>query len=86
MRKGIKNLGFINIFSTLAGLDESSTKSGLKFDVILSINGVFTLVFIAFPVDPMLTIVVHMDYGCITFSRGHFYWEYSVATSISVIR
>ena len=75
MRKGIKNLGFINIFSTLAGLDESSTKSGLKFDSILSINGVFTLVFIAFPVDPLLMVAAHIDYGRINFTRGHFYWD-----------
>ena len=76
MRKVIKNHGFIT-FSTLAGLDESSTKSGLKFDVILSINGVFSLVFIAFLVDPypLLMVVAHIDYGRINFTRGHFYWD-----------
>ena len=75
MRKVVRNLGFINIFSTLAGLDEFSTKSGLKFDVILSINGVFTLVFIAFPVDLVLMVVAHIDYGRINFQKGNFYWD-----------
>ena len=86
MVKSVKSLGFVKIFSTFAGLGAFSTKSGLKFNVVLSIAGVFTLVFIAFPVDPMLIVVAHIDYGRITFPRGHFYWDYYIATSILVKR
>ena len=73
MVKAVKSLGFVNIFSTFAGLSEFSTKSGLIFGVVLSIAGVFALVFIAFLVDPMLIVVAHIDYGRIAFPRGHFY-------------
>ena len=76
MAEAVKNLRFIHIFSTFTGLDEFSIKSGLKFDVVLSIAGVFTLVFIAFPVDPVLTVVANIDYRCVAFLRRHFYWDY----------
>jgi len=44
------------------------------------------MILIAFPVDPMLSVVIHIDYDRITFPRGKFYWDYSIATSISLIR
>ena len=76
MAEAVKNLRFIHILSTFTEIDEFSIKSGLKFDVVLSIADVFTLVFIAFPVDPVLTVVAHIDYRCVTFLRGYFYWDY----------
>jgi hypothetical protein len=42
----------------------------------------FDVVFIAFPVDPVLKVVANIDYRCVTFLRRHFYWDYYIATLI----